>query len=126
MLCEDAAGRLGIAVNTQLAPVTLDKDAELTVYRLVQESLTNVQKYAKAHEVHVVLEQEGDTVRVSVQDDGRGFDIDSVPSGHHGLLGMRVRVESHAGQLNIRSSARDGTRVEAELPARETPNAAAA
>lgn len=126
MLCEDAAGRLGIAVNTQLAPVALDKDAELTVYRLVQESLTNVQKYAKAHAVHVVLEQEGDTVRVSVQDDGRGFDIDSVPSGHHGLLGMRVRVESHAGQLNIRSNARDGTRVEAELPARETPNAAAA
>ncbi|MGV3728419.1 sensor histidine kinase [Hydrogenophaga sp.] len=126
MLCEDAAGRLGIAVNTQLAPVMLDKDAELTVYRLVQESLTNVQKYAKARQVHVVLEQEGDTVRVSVQDDGRGFDIDSVPSGHHGLLGMRVRVESHAGQLNIRSNARDGTRVEAELPARETPNAAAA
>jgi len=118
MLCQEAAGRLGIPVHTQFSPVALCKDSELTVYRLVQESLTNVSKYAQAREVWVTLEQAGDTVRVTVRDDGRGFDVDDVPAGHHGLLGMRVRVESHAGQLHIASAAGQGTRVEAELPAR--------
>lgn len=117
MLCQDAASRMGIAVDTQFSPVQLGKDAELTVYRLVQESLTNVQKYAHARRVSVELAQAGDTVRVSVRDDGKGFDIDSVPAGHHGLLGMRVRVESHSGQLSVHSAMHQGTRVEAELPA---------
>lgn len=124
MLCEDAAGRMGIEVEMHLSPVELGKDAELTVYRLVQESLTNVQKYARAHRVSVALTQEADTVRVSVRDDGQGFDIDSVPAGHHGLLGMRVRVESHSGQLHVHSVLRQGTLVEAELPAK-TASAAA-
>lgn len=123
MLCQDAASRMGIAVDTQFSPVQLGKDAELTVYRLVQESLTNVQKYAHARRVSVELAQEGHTVRVSVRDDGKGFDIDSVPAGHHGLLGMRVRVESHSGQLYVHSAMHQGTRVEAELPAQPTANA---
>lgn len=117
MLCQEAASRLGIPVHTQLSPVALCKDTELTVYRLVQESLTNVQKYAHAQQVWVVLEQQGPTVRVEVRDDGRGFDVESVPAGHHGLLGMRVRVESHTGQLGITSAPGQGTRVEARLPA---------
>ncbi len=125
MLCQEAAGRLGIAVHTQLSPVALCKDTELTVYRLVQESLTNVQKYAHAQQVWVELEQQGPTVRVEVRDDGCGFDVESVPVGHHGLLGMRVRVESHTGQLDILSAPGQGTRVEARLPAQsETPAAA--
>lgn len=117
MLCQDAASRMGIAVDTQFSQVGLSKEAELTVYRLVQESLTNVQKYAHAHRVWVELAQHDDTVRVSVRDDGKGFDIDSVPAGHHGLLGMRVRVESHSGHLHVHSAANQGTRVDAELPA---------
>lgn len=123
MLCQDASSRMGIAVDTQFSPVQLGKDAELTVYRLVQESLTNVQKYAHARRVSVELAQEGNTVRVSVRDDGKGFDIDSVPAGHHGLLGMRVRVESHSGHLYVHSAMQQGTRVEAELPAHPTKNA---
>lgn len=123
MLCQDASSRMGIAVDTQFSPVQLGKDAELTVYRLVQESLTNVQKYAHARRVSVELAQEGNTVRVSVRDDGKGFDIDSVPAGHHGLLGMRVRVESHSGHLCVHSAMQQGTRVEAELPAHPTKNA---
>jgi signal transduction histidine kinase len=118
MLCQDAASGLGIPVETRLSPVDLDKDAELTVYRLVQESLTNVRKYAQARHVWVELAQIDQRVRVSVHDDGQGFNTDAVPAGHHGLLGMRVRVESHAGQLDITSSPTKGTHVSAELPAR--------
>lgn len=117
MLCQDAAGGLGVPVHRQLSPVDLSKDAELTVYRLVQESLTNVSKYARAQQVWVELAQTGPWVRISVRDDGCGFDTDAVAPGHHGLLGMRVRVESHAGKLEIISAPDLGTRVDAELPA---------
>jgi signal transduction histidine kinase len=125
MLCQEAANRLGISVDTVFSPVELSKDAELTVFRLVQESLTNVQKYAKARHVWVVLEQQDAKVYVSVRDDGQGFDIDNVPAGHHGLLGMRVRVESHSGQLDIHSVPHQGTRIEAVLPSKPASTAAA-
>lgn len=124
VLCRDTATALGIPVETDFAPVQLDRNAELTAYRLVQESLTNVSKYAQARRVQVRLLQVGDRVQLRVQDDGRGFDTEAVPSGHHGLLGMRVRVESHAGQLHVRSAPGEGTCIEAELPASDTGNPA--
>jgi signal transduction histidine kinase len=126
VLCQDVAAGLGVPVHTDFSPVALDKNAELTVYRLVQESLTNVSKYARARQVRVRLAAVGDRVQVSVHDDGQGFDTEAVPAGHHGLLGMRVRVESHAGRLDVRSAPGQGTRVDAELPAaRATGDAAA-
>ena len=127
MLCVDTASNLGILVHHHLRPVQLDKDAELTVYRLVQESLNNISKYAKASEVIVNLEAVGspsdETAQVTVRDDGVGFDIGSVPAGHHGLLGMRVRVESHAGTLTIDSAPGRGTVVLAALPVSGPPMA---
>lgn len=115
-LCQDAASNLGLPVTTDLQPVDLDKECELTVFRLVQESLTNISKYAKARQVWVGLEADGDWVRVGVRDDGCGFHAHAVPARHHGLIGMRVRVESHAGRLEIISSPGQGTRIRAELP----------
>lgn len=117
MLCSEAAGDLGIPVEAALDTVVLETDAELTAYRLVQEALTNVRKYARARRVRVALTPVGDRVRVEVQDDGQGFDADAVPPGHHGLLGMRVRVESHAGELTVTSAPGRGTRIVALLPA---------
>lgn len=116
VLCQDAASNLGLPVNTRLEPVRLDKECELTVFRLVQESLTNISKYAKAKQVWVALEAQGDWVHVSVRDDGCGFHAHTVPARHHGLIGMRVRVESHTGRLAIVSSPGQGTHIRAELP----------
>ena len=116
MLCTDTASNLGIPVHRHLESVSLDKDAELTVYRLVQESLTNISKYANAREVVVNLENVGPHARITVQDNGRGFDAAAVPAGHHGLLGMRVRVESHAGTFTIDSALGRGALIRAELP----------
>jgi signal transduction histidine kinase len=123
-LCEDTAANLGIDVIKQLEPVPLDKDAELTVYRLVQESLTNISKYATAQRISVTLEQQGARVQVTVQDDGRGFDVATVRAGHHGLLGMRVRVEAHAGTLTIESAPGRGTLIRASLPVSGAPGGA--
>ena len=116
MLCGDVAANLGIVMHKHLESVQLDKDAELTVFRLVQESLTNVSKYAEAREVVVTLRTVGQHARITVQDNGIGFDLAAVPPGHHGLLGMRVRVESHAGTLKINSAPGRGTLIMAELP----------
>ena len=125
MLCTDTAANLGIAMHHNLQPVPLSKEAELTVYRLVQEALTNISKYAQARVVNVSLAGAGGRpngmATVSVQDDGRGFNLATVRAAQHGLLGMRVRVESHAGILMIDSAPGGGTRITAQLPTAGLP-----
>ena len=116
VLCQDVSNSLGIPVLPQLEAVELDREAELTVYRVVQESLTNISKYAHARQAWVSLMRQEGQARLLVRDDGRGFDVDRVRAGHHGLLGMRVRVESHSGRLTITSTPGQGTRVAVELP----------
>lgn len=116
-LCQDAAEGLGIEVEQVLEEVELASDASLTVYRLVQESLTNIRKYAHARRVVVRLAQPRQgTIQVSVQDDGVGFDIRAAAVGRHGLAGMRYRVETHGGAMQILSSPGQGTTVQASLP----------
>jgi signal transduction histidine kinase len=117
ILCQDMAGVLGTPVHTVLNPVTVDKKAELSLYRIAQESLTNAAKYAGCTQVEVRLEQTGSVVRLRVRDDGQGFQPDRVALGRHGLVGMRVRLESHGGRLLIDSAPGRGTLVTAELPA---------
>jgi signal transduction histidine kinase len=117
-LCADSAAMIGIPVHAELEDVALgNKDAELTLYRLVQESLTNIAKYAQAREVRVNLQRSGDgDVTLTVRDDGRGFDPDNVNAGHHGLLGMRIRLEAYAGSLRVDSAPGKGTRIVATMP----------
>lgn len=116
LLCDDVAQNAGLAVRTELDDVNLSRDAELALYRLVQESLTNTVKYAKATQVQVLLAAVGGMAVVQVQDDGHGFDPKVARPGHHGLAGMRIRMESHAGSLLIDSAPGRGTRIRAELP----------
>lgn len=117
ILCREMGERLGRPVHTELQAVTIGKPAQLTLYRIAQESLTNIGKYAECRQIWVRLQLEGDSVRLSVQDDGKGFDPARVPHGRHGLRGMGVRVESHGGQLTVDSRPGAGTIVTARLPA---------
>jgi signal transduction histidine kinase len=117
ILCQDMAGSLGTPVRSLLSPVNVDRNAELTLYRIAQESLTNVGKYAQCTQVDVRLEQNGSLVQLQVRDDGQGFQPDKVGPGRHGLMGMRVRLESHGGRLVIHSAPGRGTHITAELPA---------
>ena len=120
-LCQDAAEGLGIEVEQALQEVDLAPDVNLTVYRLVQESLTNIRKYAHARRVVVRLEQPRQgAVQVSVQDDGVGFNVRAASGGRHGLAGMRYRVEAHGGSMQINSSPGKGTMVSAFLPSAST------
>lgn len=116
MLCDDMAQASGLHIDTRLDEVVLVKDAELSLFRLVQESLTNIVKYAGAQHVRVQLRASAEGAELVVEDDGCGFDPAAVRPGHHGLLGMRVRVESHAGNLALHSAPGQGTRIVAWLP----------
>jgi signal transduction histidine kinase len=117
MLCADVASAFDKPVSTAIDDVAVPKDAELTIYRFAQEALTNIGKYAQCSRIEVRLHQDGERVRVSVSDDGRGFDAARVTLGGHGLRGMRLRLESHGGTLRIDSAPGRGTTVIGELPA---------
>lgn len=116
ILCREMGERLAKPVHADLQEVSIDGPAQLTLYRIVQESLTNIGKYANCRQVHVLLRVEDGQVCLSVRDDGIGFDPAQVPHGRHGLRGMRVRVESHGGQLVVDSRPGAGTTIAARLP----------
>jgi len=90
-------------------------ELETTVYRLVQEALSNAAKHAHAASVRIAVRASNGRVTVEVRDDGRGFDPEQ-PGGGFGLTGMRERVALAKGTLEI-ASGREGTAVRATLPA---------
>jgi signal transduction histidine kinase len=94
--------------------VSLDKELETTVYRLVQEALTNVAKHARASHARVSVGLAEGQLVVEIQDDGVGFDPAAQTSGF-GVVGMRERVYLTDGTLEVQSNER-GTTVRARLP----------
>ena len=119
ILAREFSERSGVEVATRLEPVQLDEAHQLTVYRLVQESLTNMAKYAHARHAQVAVHATQSQVEVTVQDDGRGFEPVRARPASHGLAGMRHRVEAAGGRLTVESGPGKGTRVVAVLPAPE-------
>jgi signal transduction histidine kinase len=94
----------------------LAPELETTVYRVVQESLTNVVKHAGATSIDIAVRCEGDAVDVSVADDGIGFDSKAMAGNGFGLAGMRERVELAGGELSVLPAAGAGTVIRARLP----------
>jgi signal transduction histidine kinase len=116
ILGREFADQSGIPVEMALEPVTLDEGRQLTVYRMVQESLTNIGKYAQATEATIVLKDYENHVIVEVSDNGKGFDVHGVRPSTHGLAGMRHRVQAANGKLTVVSTEGEGTRLTAMLP----------
>jgi signal transduction histidine kinase len=115
-LIDDMQQRLKLRMDVRLDDPKLVPPADLTVYRFVQEALTNAAKYAKAKKLTVSMRVNGECVQVEVADDGVGFDTKASRVGHHGLTGLRYRVEAVGGKLRITSAPGKGTRLTAELP----------
>ena len=116
ILVREWGQRSDIVVDSQFEPVDLRPSAELTVYRLVQEALTNISKYAHASEVQVRLAASAGRVHVSVRDNGVGFDVSESRTTAHGLLGMRYRLETEGGTLELTSAPGAGALIAADLP----------
>lgn len=115
ILAREFADHSGIEVDCALEPVELEATAELMVYRLVQEAITNIIKYAQASHVWVRLGMRDDQVEVSVRDDGVGFDTTLQPRSAYGLVGMRFRIQAHGGILTLLSAPGQGTLIRATL-----------
>jgi PAS domain S-box-containing protein len=122
----EAVTRFGIeqGVETDLVgtlPRPMSADLETLAYRVVQEALTNAAKHARANRVVVSVESTATSLRVEVEDDGRGFDNamtrEFLRQGRVGLASMRERVELANGTFVIRSNPGRGTSIVASLPA---------
>lgn len=115
-----AASDLRIERRLEAGLPTLEADVELVVYRIAQESLTNVARHAHARRAIVSLGSAGDRLVLRVEDDGRGLPAE-LPKGTAGIGGMRERALLVGGSLKIASEPGEGTIVELEVPISADP-----
>jgi signal transduction histidine kinase len=109
----------GIAVELEAAlGERLPPEVETTLYRIVQEALTNIVKHARARRVSILLVRRGGSATAVIEDDGEGFDPASVREDGLGLLGMHERVALLEGRLSVESSVGAGTTLAVEVPLR--------
>jgi signal transduction histidine kinase len=116
-LASTYAARLGVKVDADLEPVSMAPAAELAALRIAQEGLANAVKHARASNIRLGMHRHGESVEITVSDDGEGF----VASGNGvgqglGLRLMRERVDELGGSLKIESLADHGTTISATLP----------
>jgi two-component system, NarL family, sensor histidine kinase DevS len=117
-LTHSFAEQSGITVDFQaaIADKRLPAEAETALYRVVQESLTNVVKHAQARRVSILVTRTNGAVKAVVEDDGRGFDSEKATDQGFGLVGMRERLALLGGRLEIETALGGGTTIAAEVP----------
>ena len=114
-------GGISVSLDTERVLEPIPDIQETTLFRIGQEAITNIRKYAKAKTVRIRLETDGQSVELEIRDDGIGFDPNDVLNVKDkkrgwGLLGMRERASLLCGQLDIESSPGQGTCLRAVLP----------
>jgi signal transduction histidine kinase len=102
----------------KLDQVDLEPMLESTIFRIVQECITNACRHSKSKKVKVELTRHDDQLRIEVQDWGVGFEVERVREGHFGLEGIQERAKVFGGCVNIKSKPRKGTDIVVELPIR--------
>jgi len=123
-MSEQVAARTGMAIHFRPAltdMARLPADLETACFRIAQEALTNITRYAKAHQVEVRLEQDADQLVLTVRDDGLGFDLAAararaMAGGSLGVLGMQERASLIGGTLEIRTRPGEGCTVKLRYP----------
>jgi len=102
----------------------LTANVELALYRIAQEALSNVARHAGAARADVYLHFDENEIRLTIQDDGKGFVVpetpaEMAPNGHFGLLGVQERAEAIGAHLQIASELEQGTRIQVFLSLKE-------
>lgn len=109
-------------ISVESADGLLSREAELALYRIVQEALANAVRHGRPHRVSLELERGAGTVTTTVRDDGNGFTVGEAPRAFDqgmGLLGMQERAANVGGQVKVESTPGSGTVVRVEIPHRE-------
>jgi signal transduction histidine kinase len=117
-----ARHKLPVDLLIHIGEERLPGEIETAIYRIVQESLTNVARYAGARSVSVLAERRGGEIVAVVEDDGQGFDsAQTIGDRHLGLVGMRERAELLGGRLTIESAPGRGTSIHVQIPVLSLP-----
>lgn len=123
-LCEEAQGpgRWQVRFRTRTLPESFPQDIAVCLYRVAQECFRNIARHAQADQVRVTLVGVPAGVRLTIQDNGIGFDpLSAGATGGLGLVSMKERVRFAGGTLSVNSRAGKGTRVTAEIPLKRSP-----
>jgi len=115
-------GGINIDFFTQGVPDQMDPGKQTAIYRILQESMSNILKYAEAKKIHISLIKKNNIVRLTVEDDGKGFDYQTVSEsaiqakGPMGITIMRERAVQQGGSFWIDSASDRGTYISVEIP----------
>ncbi len=118
-LARESARRMGIEITVSLGEhdPALDSEASVAVYRMVQEALTNVARYARATDVRIELRESGSALLLTIQDNGVGFAPDATrKTGAFGLLGVSERAYALGGSMQTDNPPGGGARIRVRLP----------
>jgi signal transduction histidine kinase len=118
----------GVVVDVRSdVPDNLGNEFSITIFRIVQEALTNIQKHAHASSAHVDVLLDADSIKIDITDDGVGYEGavtgPSAEGSHLGLLGMRERAQMFGGTFSITGASGGGTEIHATLPLDGSPAA---
>lgn len=116
--CTTYTTRTRIPVKLEIGgePPALSDDQQLTIFRIMQECLTNTAKHAECTAVTVDVDFHPTGMKMRIEDDGKGFDPTVRPKGHYGLINVNVRAKKVGGDLEIISAPGEGTVVVLEIP----------
>jgi len=122
--CEDFSTRTGLTVKMEFEDIQIENmNSNLALYRVLQESLTNIIRHANAKTATVKLSSSLRKIILLIHDDGIGIPDDKIKSSNSlGLLGMFERIKYAGGQMNISNPATGGTRILVEIPLETTKN----
>jgi signal transduction histidine kinase len=109
---------LSVAFSHRDVPQEIDQHIALCLFRVAQEALANAVKHSDAGQVWIDLTGRPSSIALTITDDGKGFDVDSVPNAGLGLISMRERVESVGGVLEIHTTPDLGTRLTVTISTR--------
>ena len=117
-LARKTTAEAGLEVNVKVTGTggLLSPRIEVGLYRIAQEALNNVVRHAEARRVAVEIETTTDLISLTIEDDGRGFDIEDIADGRYGLVGLNERIKLLGGELALESAAGVGTRIIAHVP----------
>jgi signal transduction histidine kinase len=121
LLVRDFEGGSTVSFETEIEEVRGKPVVELLVYQIAREAVRNAMRYSGASRIKLALRQDGDDIRLDVDDNGSGFSPHLVDASRHfGLALMRERIDLAGGALQVDSAVGMGTRISVRLPSADT------